>query len=108
MKDKIPGLEPNFFPKYFSMICEAFKAGDMCIIECKEEETGKIVRVLANVSINEGTRRLEFLPLATLFEKNPMHGMAMVDGGAVLASQKSMAEWVTESNSTLPNVKVLN
>jgi len=100
--------DEDFFSTFLEDIRAAFSDGNMCILECKEKESGKIVKVLAKIHINRVSRRIEFLPVATLFDKNPMHGMAMTHGTAVLSSQKSMSEWVKEAEGEPCDVSQMN
>ena len=98
MPGQIPGTGLDFFPKLLNLISESFKAGDTCIIECKDKKSGDTCKVLALVQLNEANRKIEFYPIAKLYDSNPMEGIEMIHGGAVLASQIPMSKWVEKSN----------
>ena len=98
MLKPIMGAHIDFFPTLLTYITEAFAKGDVCIIECRDKATQEMSRVLALVQVNEVNRKIEFYPIARLYDQNPMEGVELVHGTAVLASQIPMAEWVKRSN----------
>lgn len=97
MPSPIQGAGLDFFPELLDRIASAFKAGDTCIIECVDKKSGEPCKVLALVQLNEINRKIEMYPIAKLYDSNPMEGVQMVNGGAVLASQTPMSKWVAES-----------
>lgn len=108
MLNTIPGAAIDFFPKLLSLITSAFNKGDVCIIECKDKKSGEITQVLALVQLNEVNRKIEFYPIARLYPQNPMEGVELVHGAAVLASQIPMSEWVEKSNEKPCDVSQMN
>ena len=108
MLNPIPGAAIDFFPKLLSMIASAFSKGDVCIIECKDKKTEEITQVLALVQLNEVNRKIEFFPIARLYPSNPLEGVELVQGAAVLASQIPMNKWVEKSNEKPCDVSQMN
>ena len=108
MVSKIEGASIDFFPKLLVLIANGFSNKDICILECQEQESGNVVRVLAAIRVDDATRKIEFIPIATLFETNPMAGLKMVNGGAILASQRPIQDWVDEAHSKKCNISNLN
>ena len=101
-------IEVDFFPNLLNLISEAFKAGDACIIECRDKKTGDRCKVIAMIQLNDVNRKIEFYPVARLYDSNPMEGVEMVDGGAVLASQIPMEAWVERANEKPCNLSQMN
>jgi len=97
----------NFYDKYLNDIQDAFLSNKMCIIECLEKSTGDTVKVLAAVRVNEFTQELGFLPIAILYDKNPMMNLVL-DEQNIIASQKSLDEWAEDSNKIVVDLKALN
>jgi hypothetical protein len=55
--------------KNFQTLLNASHNNDLCIVECKDKDTGlPVIAVCA--AINKGDM-IEFVPLARMFEKNP-------------------------------------
>lgn len=52
-------------------IIRAAKNGDLCLIECQERKTKKIVYILAAASSAEIEGEVDLVPLARMFEGNP-------------------------------------
>lgn len=97
MPGPIPGAGLDFFPELLSRVADAFEAGDICIVECVDKKSGEHCKALALIQLNKTNRKLEFYPIARLYDSNPMEGMRLADGGAVLASQRPMSQWIAES-----------
>jgi len=108
MLKPIQGAAIDFFPKLLSLITGAFSKGDVCIIECKDKKTEEITQVIALVQLNEANRKIEFYPIARLYPSNPMEGVELVHGAAVLASQIPMSEWMDKSKEKTCDVSKMN
>jgi hypothetical protein len=98
----------DFFPKFLSRIADAFDSGSICIIDCEDKNTGEPVKVLAVISINEVNRKIEFRPIATLFNSNPKMAIKMASEDCVLATQVSLDEWQDEADSKPPTFGEMN
>ena len=85
----------DFFSKLLDRIAMAFKAKDACIVECKDKD-GKHYKVLALIQLNKMNEKIQFLPIARLYNSNPMEEIKMISEGAVLASQIPMSKWIKE------------
>lgn len=108
MSSPILGTELDFFPELLNKIATAFAAGDICIVECVDKKSGEHCKVLALVQLNETNRRIEFYPIARLYDSNPMDGIELASGGAILASQIPISKWLERAKEKPADSSKLN
>jgi len=60
---------PHPYRDNFNTLQEAFDAGDACLLECREQATGKPAYVIC--AVNRRGEDFEFVPFAKLFDDNP-------------------------------------
>lgn len=103
-----PIAELDFFPKLLTKISDAFAAGDTCIVECVDSDSGEKYKVLALVQLNETNRMIQFYPIARLYDSNPMERVKIIRGTTVLASQIPISRWIELSKEKPYNPSNMN
>lgn len=61
---------PQDVKQNFGALANAFKSGDVCIMECLDTETGKPVVLICAMEI-DGERGVDMVPIAVMIEDNP-------------------------------------
>jgi hypothetical protein len=60
---------PQPYQDNFTTLHLAFNAGDACLLECREQATGKPAYIIC--AVNRHGENFELVPFARLFDDNP-------------------------------------
>jgi hypothetical protein len=87
----------------FSKMCEAFELGQICMVECREAETGENVAVVCAIIMENGTET--YVPLARMFNQDPFEELLPPDGAEVV---EVGADCENEIQDTNRKAKIIN
>lgn len=68
---------PEAYKANFDTLCDAVKDDNICLLECKDSETGKPVYTICAVNYTDG---FSLVPVASLFDGNPYEQLIPPEG----------------------------
>lgn len=99
-------LNTEFYNRLLTQIEELYSKNNLSICEYRKHN-GDRIKALSRVQINPMSQGLEFVPLAFLWDKNPMLSMKLAER-PVLAIQKPISEWEKEAKEVKVSSFLLN